>query len=490
MKKLFFFAVIMFTVYLSQAQWQPDVKLTNSNAPSWTATNGNSKVIASKGDTLHVVWEDDRDGDGNGEVYYKRSTNCGVSWGPDTRLTNNDSIKYDPSIVVSGSVLRVVWSDERDDTTGNHNAEIYYKSSTDGGMSWGPDTRLTFADGGSESPSMAVEDSVIHIVWYDYRNDTTGNEYTDIYYKRSMDSGLTWGPDIRLTSDPHNYYSGYPGVAVSGSVVHVVWEDARNGGTGDVYYKRSTDGGSSWGPDTRLTEDTANSWDPCIALNNDTVRIVWEDDRDGNFEIYYKQSTDGGLTWGPDTRLTNNPADSYYPTIAVSGSKLHVVWQDDRYGDYEIFYKESLDGGVNWGADTRLTNDLNGSYLAFVAVTDSAVHVVWEDNRTGDMEIYYKRNPTGNMPVGIGNDQTNDAGNGISIYPNPASDLIHIALDNNLPGSETLSIRNILGEELLSRPVRNGETMIDVAGLQNGVYFIQVTADNKTGSSKKLIIAK
>ena len=439
MKKLFFFAVIMFTVYLSQAQWQPDVKLTNSNAPSWTATNGNSKVIASKGDTLHVVWEDDRDGDGNGEVYYKRSTNCGVSWGPDTRLTNNDSIKYDPSIVVSGSVLRVVWSDERDDTTGNHNAEIYYKSSTDGGMSWGPDTRLTFADGGSESPSMAVEDSVIHIVWYDYRNDTTGNEYTDIYYKRSMDSGLTWGPDIRLTSDPHNYYSGYPGVAVSGSVVHVVWEDARNGGTGDVYYKRSTDGGSSW---------------------------------------------------GPDTRLTNNPADSYYPTIAVSGSKLHIVWQDDRYGDYEIFYKESLDGGVNWGADTRLTNDLNGSYLAFVAVTDSAVHVVWEDNRTGDMEIYYKRNPTGNMPVGIGNDQTNDAGNGISIYPNPASDLIHIALDNNLPGSETLSIRNILGEELLRRPVRNGETMIDVAGLQNGVYFIQVTADNKTGSSKKLIIAK
>ena len=186
----------------------------------------------------------------------------------------------------------------------------------------------------------------------------------------------------------------------------------------------------------------------------------------------------------------NNPADSYYPTIAVSGSKLHIVWQDDRYGDYEIFYKESLDGGVNWGADTRLTNDLNGSYLAFVAVTDSAVHVVWEDNRTGDMEIYYKRNPTGNMPVGIGNDQTNDAGNGISIYPNPASDLIHIALDNNLPGSETLSIRNILGEELLSRPVRNGETMIDVAGLQNGVYFIQVTADNKTGSSKKLIIAK
>ena len=32
--------------------------------------------------------------------------------------------------------------------------------------------------------------------------------------------------------------------------------------------------------------------------------MVWFDSRDGDMEIYYKESLDEGLTWQPDTRLT------------------------------------------------------------------------------------------------------------------------------------------------------------------------------------------
>ena len=77
----------------------------------------------------------------------------------------------------------------------------------------------------------------------------------------------------------------------------------------------------------------------------------------GTDEIYYKRSTDAGVNWGTDTRLTNNTADSWYPSVAVSGSVVHVVWDDNRDGNSEIYYKRSTDAGVNWGADTRLTNN-------------------------------------------------------------------------------------------------------------------------------------
>ncbi len=489
MKKVLLFVAAMSAVNSIQAQWEPDVRLTNNPAHSAISLNDNATVIASNGDTLYVVWEDDRDG--NSEIYYKRSTDSGLSWEPDKRLTDNSNYSTSPSLAISGLVVRVVWSDDRDG-----NSEIYIKQSDDGGSTWGADTRVTNDAYASDYPSVAIEGSIIHVVWADLRNATSTDDY-EIYYKRSTDGGVTWEPDIRLTNNPS--YSGYPGVVVSGSVVHVVWEDDRDG-SGDIYYKRSADGGLTWGADTPLTNDPADSWDPYISVNDSVVHITWEDDRNGssNYEIYYKHSTDGGITWGADTRLTNALNVSEYPSIAVSGSIVHVVWEDNRNnGNYEILYKQSMDNGSNWGADIRLTTASGLSQLAHVALSDCIVHVVWEDKRDGNWEIYYKRNPTGNIPVGIGNDLINDSGKQFSIYPNPALNIIHINFNNysNLPAGQAgenkvLSIRNILGEELLSKQIQNCESIIDVSNLQNGLYFVEIKTGNNQTVSTKLIIQK
>ena len=48
-----------------------------------------------------------------------------------------------------------------------------------------------------------------------------------------------------------------------------------------------------------------------------TIHVVWHDDRDGNTEIYYKRSTDNGTTWGADTRLTTDISWSERPSVAV-----------------------------------------------------------------------------------------------------------------------------------------------------------------------------
>ena len=71
-----------------------------------------------------------------------------------------------------------------------------------------------------------------------------------------------------------------------------------------------------------------------------SVYVVWNDNRDGNYEIYYKHSTDGGTTWSADTRLTNDPAASQNADVAVAGNNVHVVWDDTRTGIDNIFYKK------------------------------------------------------------------------------------------------------------------------------------------------------
>ena len=476
-----FFGILFIVPSRSQAQWQPDVRLTNDPADSYTSFN-NARCITTNGNAVHVVWTDLRDG--NYEIYYKRSTNAGLSWGPDARLTNNTAYSEYPSVSVSGSVVHVVWEDTRDG-----NSEIYYKRSTDGGSSWEADTRLTNDPLESKLPSVSASGSIVHVVWNDYRDVNY-----EIYYKCSTDGGASWGADTRLTNN--TAYSEYPSISVAGSAVHVVWNDFRDG-SDQIYYKRSTDGGASWGPDIRLTNDSVSSQYPSVSVSGPVVYVVWTDWRDGNYEIYYKCSTDGGASWGTDTRLTNNPFTSLFPSVSVSGLFVHVVWIDSRDGNDQLYYACSTDGGASWGADTRLTDNMYFSESPSVSVSGSVVHVVWNDSRDGNTEIYYKRDSTGTV-AGI---KTVDVElpKEFSLsqnYPNPFNPTTKIRF--GIPNDGTLhatSLRvyDVLGREvatLLNEATKPGtyERTFDGTGLASGVYLCKLQVGDFTQAKKLLLI--
>jgi len=466
------------------------VRLTNDPAGSFTSFN-NARCIASNGNIVHVVWYDVRDG--NDEIYYKRSTDGGTSWGADTLLTNNSAISDNPSVAVSGSVVHIVWHDGR-----NVNLEIYYKRSTDGGLTWGADTRLTNDPAYRGRPSVSVTGQVVHVVWGDLRHVNR-----EVYYKRSTDGGTSWGADIRLTNNPGE--SRGSSVSVSGSLVNVVWFDNSDGNE-EIYYKRSIDGGISWGADTRLTNNTAASQDPTVSVSDSSaaagVHVVWHDNRDGNFEIYYKRSIDGGISWGADTRLTNNTAVSQNPSVSVSGLVVHVVWYDTRDGNSEIYYKRSTDGGSNWGVDTRLTNNPAASQFPFLSVSGQVVHVVWQDSRDGNFEIYYKRDPTGNV-VGI-NSISNEIPKEFSLsqnYPNPFNPMTHLEIacpparqGISKLGFVSLKVYDLLGKEVKTlvnenKPAGRYSVEFDGGDLSSGIYFYKLES-GRFKQTKRMLLLK
>jgi hypothetical protein len=484
MKKfVFLIALILGTHILSSteshAQWEPDVRLTNDTDVSWTSLN-NARCIAASGNVVHAVWYDTRDG--NREIYYKRSVDGGVNWETDTRMTNASGDSWYPSISLSGLFVHVVWMDTRDGNT-----EVYYKRSTDEGVSWEADVRLTNNTSPSVHPSISVSGLEVHLVWRDY----PGNY--EIYYKRSIDGGANWGSDIRLTNNSATSYDA--SIAVSGQIVHVVWYDERNGLAEEIYYKRSEDGGASWGEDTRLTNNAGDSWAPSVSVSDSTVHIAWYDHRDANWEIYYKRSTDGGISWEGDTRLTNDAAQKSNPSISVSDQVVNIVWEDNRDGNYEIYHKGSTDGGINWGADYRLTNAALFSGRPSVAVSGSSLHVVWYDGREGNDEIYYKRNPTGNVTgiETIGLELPGDFKLEQN-YPNPFNPSSTIRFQIPSSGFVLLVVHDVLGKEvatLISEQMEAGTytKQFNVNNITSGVYFYQLQTGNFV-ETKKFILMK
>ena len=96
----------------------------------------------------------------------------------------------------------------------------------------------------STDPRIAADGQSVYVIWEDFRNGTFPM-VSDIYFNRSLDGGTTWLPtDVRLNVGvaPGATLALDHDIAVSGSVVYVVWEDQRNGSNGqgrDVYLNRS-----------------------------------------------------------------------------------------------------------------------------------------------------------------------------------------------------------------------------------------------------------
>jgi hypothetical protein len=284
-----------------------------------------------------------------------------------------------------------------------------------------------------------------------------------------------------------------PCPSLSGQTLNVVWYDDRDGNY-EIYYKRSTDGGISWGEDTRLTNDPGFSLNPCVSSSGQTLNVVWSDNRDGNGEIYYKRSQDGGINWGADNRLTSNTAISQFASVASSGSVVHVVWRDDRDGNGEIYYKRSQDGGINWGADNRLTSNTAISQFASVSVSSSGVHVVWEEARDGNQEIYYKRDPSGNVTgiENIGSEMPKQFFLSQN-YPNPFNPSTVISYQLPATSMVSLKIYDIIGKEvstLVNEEKLAGSYEIEFGaqGLPSGIYLYKLQAGNFVQTKKMVLL--
>ncbi len=370
-----------------------DQRLNTDPAGAWLSV---FPEICCAGDRLYVTWYDRRDDDT--DVYFSRSLDGGDTWSPvDVRLDTDEpgaAGSNVPRICCDDDRVVVVWSDQRSTLS-----QIRCNRSTDAGASWLVDDvridRETPEDGSSWNPDVCRAGDAVYAVWQDSRNGLS-----DVYFSRSLDGGLTWSAaDVRLDTDVAGAASSeFPRIVCCGTALYVVWQDDRDGEP-DIRFNRSVDGGASWlAGDERLDTDdpgSGRSLEPRVACDSARVGVVWSDGRDGARDIRFNASSDGGATWfASDVRLdTDAPGAgaSLVPALCLRGSDAYVVWEDFRAGASDVYVSRSADGGASWFLqDVQVNTDPPGTANAFlpqIALGGSRLVVAWYDDREGAFDV-------------------------------------------------------------------------------------------------------
>lgn len=251
-----------------------------------------------------------------------------------------------------------------------------------------------------------------------------------IEYTWTDDRGLTWAAPRLLTPPAANVQGSFPLFRRDGTLRIFYYDFARNAAMVALF----PDGGEG-NPQivevlryTRYADPEARSagFLPIAAYDapSDTFWITVQAWSGGTPRILVTRSTDGGLTWSPPATANDNiaaPSDPlaqrkgvFNPAIEASpgGSRVQVIYYDKRhdpdlrYG-VDLYLAESLDGGLTWRENVRLTpqtTDMRaapltssgymlGDYQAIAASRGPAHPAVpiWIDARTGESDPFAAR---------------------------------------------------------------------------------------------------
>lgn len=372
--------------------WLPlDVRL-NTNTAGVSASL--APQICCDGESVYVCWMDNRNG--HYEPFFNCSHDGGDTWlVQDLRISplSGTLIGTEPSIACDGQNVAVTWADDRNNAP-FLGADVWANRSIDGGQTWlASDARIS-SNGAGTTPlvisriQIACEGSTVHTTWIDWRNG-----HPDVFVDRSNDSGATWqANDLQLDTAAA---SSDPALCADGSRVHVVWRDARNPGSQELFARSSGDAGVSFAPEVRVDHAPAFvvAGVPSVGCEGEHLYVTWGDPRNGTgADIWFNRSIDGGATFDPlDTRLNQDVGAalvfSYPPVICSNGGDhLHVAWADQRNGvGADVFVSSSNDAGATWPTDgMRVDTDTPGVANSFdhdIASAGAFFYVVWKDDR-------------------------------------------------------------------------------------------------------------
>lgn len=196
--------------------------------------------------------------------------------------------------------------------------------STDGGEHWraGEDSLRGF------SPQIALSRNWLHGVYH------RGFEpYSlEVFYKRSSDLGMSWS-DSTVLSTLDGYGGGEPAIVADlGRNVYTAWKETKYGCFGgfgfscSVVLRKSIDDGTSWSPEQVISDEPYGSQIQ-LASNNQIFAAVWTKEFiNDEYHAVVRLSQDRGNTWCPVFDLTPDTIGGGLPHVAFSTTALQCVW--------------------------------------------------------------------------------------------------------------------------------------------------------------------
>jgi hypothetical protein len=313
------------------------------------------------------------------EVAVAKSTDGGKTWPQATFFNfNSGSGKFNdkPMIAVDtnpSSPFRdwvyVAWDNASNNAgKSSSNNALLFSRSTDGGATFSAPIAVNSLTGGANSVIAADPfvgpNGEVYVAWHDVQNNR-------VMVNSSFDGGAMFGQPVTIAPTLTPFAVAIAPQASRGALVYPAcgadqsggshrgtlycsWMDeTANNGT-DIFLARSSDRGQQWTAPLRVNDDRQgvvkdqfNQWlavDPITGA----VDLSWNDARndpaDTKTDVFFTSSTDGGLTFAPNVKVTTAMSDESaanpfadagnqygdYEGIAAFDGVAHPIWTDGR----------------------------------------------------------------------------------------------------------------------------------------------------------------
>jgi hypothetical protein len=422
-----------------------------SNSPDSTSDYMCNIYVWRKNNDVHVgiTYGDFRDV--NPQIRFALSTNGGNSFLPTIPISSHNDNNYVNlgGMTGRGDTIAVSWTRR----VSANNDHTWFSRTTDGGLTW--------------SPMGIVYDGNQYSTVSDITLDNSGNLFTviaddqffriNLVVRQGINLGSSWATRAQITNHSSGHVNTLPQIKYFNNKLYATWTHTRTY-YDSVNFSISTNSGGSWNSVKISDEDTihysSNSGNTFIYLhpsftvtNSGVIYAVWSDSRERQtyiqdscqFNVYLTRSTDGGITWSPNTKI-NGPSNysrirNIYASIAIKSS-----------------------GGID------------------------SVLVSWTKSRN------------------IGTSSISQIGNEIPVkfnlkqnYPNPFNPSTRINFDIPVKGKVQLTVYNSIGQQvamLVNEVLSPGSYAysFDGIGMTSGVYFYKLESAGFVETRKMLLV--
>lgn len=482
--------LFLFQISIAGQGFSSNLKINHLTQGDQNTDGGNSIVV--NGNNVYVLWQDLNT---TFSSYISKSTDGGTSFGNGIKIGGNDPHLFGAMAANNSGTLFTVWSGVvNDNLTG-----VYFSRSTDQAATFS--SPVTISSNGFIS-QIAVNGDNVYVCFFRPKADNK----TGLFFARSTNGGANFETPYEVTDavigsnsvkfDSPNSIS----VDAQGNIF-CIWNDGRRGGSGtDIYYAKSTNNGVSFGQN-KMVNSVSGSVDkkrtaPSISAYGSNLYVVWreEDDNNGsNRKIYFKKSTDGGSTFSTEYEIASNGFGS--PSMNVSSKgEIYIAYPNYSGDKNGIFCTKSIDGGVSF-PKTSFVNSTNADSKnpsLFVDANDM-IYSVWSDNRSSNDGVYFSK---GTVTI-TGLDEKQEvipAQFRLSQnYPNPFNPSTVIRVSIPVTQTASLKIYDFLGREiatLINGRIEPGNYEIEFESgeLSSGIYLYRLQTESFSQTRKMIII--
>ncbi|MGP8330088.1 MAG: T9SS type A sorting domain-containing protein [Methanosarcinaceae archaeon] len=357
-----------------------------------------------------------------------------------------------------------------------------------------------YYQGTAYHPAMALDNQGHTVVaWECVRDDQSY-----ILVQRLRDHYRWLGPEIYVNDSINKNLREAPAVAIdsSGNFV-VVWQELRQGAY-DIFAQKFFANGEKFDTNFQLNSEssTVNHKFPVVVLDENRIfTLVWQDDRNGNRDIFARQFSFDGNPLTGEYRVNDDLgwAEQTQPTIDCDhDGSLVIAWTDFRNGDADIYAQRFLSDGTPYKHNFLIPNETEGTQEnPEVKLFNKKIYTTWANSHyeiTGNniranilnwSEIDTQANHIpGKIPGQFELCQN---------YPNPFNAATQISFQINETTPVTLKIFDVRGREvetLVNRTLSAGLHRVhyQAPGLPSGIYLFRLIVNGRIATRKCVLL--